>query len=482
MSETPDVVVVGSGPNGLAAAVTMARAGLRVQVFEQSSVVGGGARTAELTLPGFLHDVCSAVHPMALASPFFEAFELTQRVEFVTPPVSYAHLAPSFTGVAYRDLEQTADALGRDGRAWTTLMEPLVRRSRELAELSSAQLFRVPPSISAASRLGRSVAEQGTPLGRFRFRDEVAPALLAGVGAHAIQPFPSLGAAAVGLVLGAHAHAGGWPIPIGGSRAIVDSLAQDLVSYGGEVVLKHRVESLRELPPARCTLLDVSARSFVSLAGGTLPAGYTRRLERFRYGPGVSKVDFALSAPVPWSDPQLADAGTIHIGGSAAHVRFVEREIARGRHVEEPFVLVSQPTRFDGTRAPAGKHVLWAYAHVPAGSTVDQLGTIVRLIERHAPGFRDVILATHSSSAADLAEYNPNYVGGDIAAGASDFRQLVARPTLSTSPWSTPVEGVYLCSSSTAPGPGVHGLCGWNAAKAALRTTFGLPEPRLGVE
>ncbi|MGW9157081.1 phytoene desaturase family protein [Microbacterium sp. NPDC055665] len=481
MSETPDVVVVGSGPNGLAAAVTMARAGLRVQVFEQSSAVGGGARTAELTLPGFLHDVCSAVHPMALASPFFEAFELAQRVEFVTPSLSYAHLAPSFTGVAYRELERTADALGRDGRAWTSLMEPLVRRFRDLADLSSAQLLRVPPSLSAAALLGRSVAEQGSSLGRFRFRDEVAPALLAGVGAHAIQPFPSLGAAAVGLVLGAHAHAGGWPIAIGGSRAIVDSLEQDLVRHGGELVFNHRVGSLRELPPARCTLLDVSARSFVSLADGTLPAGYSRRLERFRYGPGVAKVDFALSAPVPWSDVQLADAGTIHIGGSAAHVRFAEREIARGRHVEEPFVLVSQPTRFDATRAPEGKHVLWAYAHVPAGSTVDQLETIVRLVERHAPGFRDVILATHSSSAADLGEYNPNYVGGDIAAGASDLRQLVARPTLSTSPWSTPVDGVYLCSSSTAPGPGVHGLCGWNAAKAALRTTFGLPEPSLGI-
>jgi phytoene dehydrogenase-like protein len=482
VTDTPDVVVVGSGPNGLAAAVTMARAGLSVKVYEQASEVGGGTRTAELTLPGFLHDVCSAVHPMAVASPFFKAFELTKRLSLVTPSLSYAHLAPGFTGFAYRDLDRTADRLGTDGRAWTSLMRPLVRDIGAVADITSAQVLRLPRSVPTALHLGMSILEQGTRLNTVRFRGDVAPALLAGVGAHAIQPVPSLGAAAVGLVLGAHAHASGWPVPVGGSRAIASALVQDLMHHGGEVVLNHRVDSLRDVPAARCILLDVSARAFLDLAGDRLPAGYRRQVSQFRYGPGVAKVDFALSGPVPWSDPELADAGTVHIGGTAKHVGSVERQVARGTHAEDPYVLISQPTHFDASRAPAGRHVLWAYAHVPAGSTVHQLSTITRMVERYAPGFSDLIMGSHSSTAADLAAYNPNAVDGDIAAGAATMLQMIRRPRVSLSPWTTPLRDVYLCSSSTSPGPGVHGLCGWNAAKTALRKTFGMVEPHLGVD
>lgn len=482
MSAAPDVVVVGSGPNGLAAAVTMARAGLSVTVYERASEAGGGARTEELTIPGYLHDVCSAVHPMALASPFFERFELAKRVEFLTPDLSYAHLAPTFAGLAYRDLDRTADGLGADGRAWKSVMGPLTRQISGLVDLSSGAPLRFPSSLSAAVRLVASVVEHGSPLGTLRFREDIAPALLAGLGAHTVQPMPTFGAAAVGLVLGAHAHARGWPIPVGGSNAIVNALIDDLVRHGGELVLDHQVDTLEALPPARCVMLDVSARGFLNMAHNRLPSGYQRRLSTFQYGPGVAKVDFALAGPVPWSTAELSEAGTIHVGGTATHVGRTEREIARGRHADDPYLLLSQPTRFDPSRAPSGGHVLYAYAHVPAGSTRDQLDTVTRSIERYAPGFRDLIIGTNSATAADLAAHNPNYVGGDIGAGAVTMWQIASRPRLVGSPWTTPIDGVYLCSSSTSPGPGVHGLCGWNAAKAALGKTFGLREPDLRFE
>lgn len=472
-----DAVVVGAGPNGLAAAVTLARAGLRVVVFERAGIAGGGASTAELTLPGFLHDVCSAVHPLALESPFFRAFELERRVDLVTPEMSFAHPLDQGSALAYRDLDRTADALGRDGRAYRSLMRGLVERAHEVAVTTGSSLLRMPRHPLTAALLAFRTAEQGTRLWNARFRGEFAPALLTGVSAHAILPLPSLAAAGAGLALTTYAHARGWPIPVGGSQAMMDALVADLRAHGGELVLHHHVSDLRDLPSSRVQLLDVTPRALLSMAGGRLPDHYRRALGRFRYGNAAAKVDFALSAPVPWRDQALREAPTLHLGGSREEIAAGEREVARGIHPASPYVLVSQPSLFDSSRAPGGAHTLWAYTHVPAGSQLDRAEAVTAQIERFAPGFRDTILAVSSRTAVDLEHHNPNYPGGDIAAGAADFTQLFRRPVVSGRPWRTPVPGLYLCSASTTPGPGVHGLAGWHAALAALRDRFGIDVP-----
>jgi phytoene dehydrogenase-like protein len=478
----PDAIVVGAGPNGLAAAVTLARAGLSVRVLELGRLPGGGARTEELTLPGFLHDVCSAVHPMALASEFFRRFGLADRVPMLVPEISYGHPLPGGgAGIAYHDLERTVDALGPDGPAWRRLFGPLLENLNAVRELTGNQLLRVPRHPVGALLFGLRVLEQGSPLWNVRFRQEVAPALLTGVFAHTIRRLPSLATAGAGLTLATQGHAGGWPVPVGGSQAITDAMVDDLVAHGGELVLDTQVRSLAELPPARVVMLDVTPRALLELAGDSLPSTYAGALRRFRYGNGVAKVDFALSAPVPWQNQELRKAATLHLGGTRAQIARAENTVARGRHAEEPYVLVSQPTVLDPTRAPAGSHLLWTYTHVPSGSTLDQTESIIRQVERFAPGFRDTILATSSRTAEDVAAYDPNDIGGDIAAGAITMWQLVKRPVLSTDPWRTPLDGVYLCSASTPPGPGVHGLAGWNAALSALRTEFGRTEgPELG--
>lgn len=477
MSET-DAIVVGSGPNGLAAAVTLARAGLSVLVLEQADRIGGGARTEELTLPGFKHDVCSAVHPMALTSDFFTRFGLSKRIALRIPEISYGHPLPGGgAGIAYRDLERTVHGLGRDGPAWRQLFAPLVQHYRSLAEFTGDQLLRIPRHPVTAARFGLRVIEQGSALWNLRFSQEVAPALLSGVLAHSIQSFPSLGTAAPGLTLASYAHALGWPVPVGGSGAITQSLADDLLAHGGEIVTGTRVLHITDLPPARLLLLDLTPRALVEFAGELLPSGYTTAMSRFRYGNGVAKVDFALSDPVPWSNAELRLSPTVHVAGTRADIARAENAVARGSYAEQPYVLTSQPTLIDPSRAPEGKHVLWAYTHVPSGSDSDQSQGIIRQIERFAPGFRDTILATSSRTAAQLEQSNPNDVGGDIAAGDVSFRQLVARPVLSTDPWRTPLRGVYLCSASTSPGPGVHGLCGWHAARSALRNEYGIRTP-----
>ncbi|MBN9176828.1 MAG: NAD(P)/FAD-dependent oxidoreductase [Microbacterium sp.] len=471
-----DVEVVGSGPNGLAAAVTLARAGLRVRVYERMAHAGGGASTTESVAPGFWHDTCSAVHPLAVASPFFRAFGLTRRVEFATPEISFAHplhARPGGSGIAYRDLERTVDGLGRDGAAYRRLIAPLAAHALEVARFTGSALLRVPPHPIVTARFGARALTQGSPLWNAGFSGEVAPAMITGVAAHAIVRQPSPVAAAAGLALQTHAHAGGWPIPLGGSQAIADALADDLRAHGGEIVTDHEVASLDELT-ARAVILDVTPRALIRLAGARMPAAYRRRLERFRYGSGAAKVQFALSGPVPWADEQLRDAGTIHLGGSRARISAAERDVLAGRHAASPYVLVSQPSRFDASRAPGEAQALWTYTHVPTGSTVDQTETVTRVIEEYAPGFRDVVIAARGTTAAQLAVDNPNYIGGDIGAGAATFGQLLARPVLSLDPWRTPMPGVYLCGASTVPGPGVHGQSGWFAARSALQHEFGV--------
>ena len=470
-----DAVIVGSGPNGLSAAVTLARAGLAVRVYEREDTIGGGSRTAELTLPGFHHDVCSAVHPMALAGGFFRRFGLEHRIEFAVPELSYGHpLDGGRAALAWRDLDRTVEGLGPDGAAYRRLMAPLVARAARVARFAGSPLLRVPDDPVTALRFGWRALEQGSVAGSTRFTSDLAPSMLAGVGAHAIGRMPSLSAAAAALSLGTYAHARGWPSAIGGSQSIVNALADDLLAHGGSIVTGTEVRSVDELPSARATLFDLTPAGLLSVVGDRMPSGYARRLRRFRRGAGAAKVDFALSGPVPWSNPDLARAGTVHLGGGRAEVARAEQDVAEGRHAESPYVIMAQPSVGDPGRAPAGQHVLWAYTHVPNGSGIDQTEAVTRQIERFAPGFRDVVLAVASKTAVDVERENPNYLGGDIAGGAANFAQLVARPVLSTDPWRTPVPGFYLSSASTPPGPGVHGLAGYYAARSALLHEFGI--------
>lgn len=478
-----DAVVVGSGPNGLAAAVTLARAGLRVQVLEAEQSFGGGSRTLPFGEAGFVRDICSAVHPMALASPFFREFELARRVDFVVPEISFAHgLSPTSAALAYRDLARTAEGLGRDGTAWTRLFSPLVDNIDQVVDLGLNQLLRIPRHPVVAARFGLRVAEQGSPLWNVRFRTAEANALLTGVNAHTLGPMPSLPTAGAGLLLAALGHTVGWPIPRGGSQSIADALADDLRRHGGEILTGVRVRSAGDLPPARATLFDTSARSMAAVLGDRLPAGYRRALARFRYGDGAAKVDFALSGPVPWRNPELRRSPTIHLGGDRSALARSEREVSRGRVPSSPYLLVSQPSLVDDSRAPHGAHSLWTYTHVPRGCEQDMGQVVEDLLESYAPGFKELVVARDSIPASRLSDHDANYIGGDFGAGAVTLTQLVKRPVVSPRPWRTPAEGIYLCSSSSVPGPGVHGMSGWHAARLALTERFGLGPPSLALD
>ena len=481
--------VIGAGPNGLAAAVTLARAGVPVTVFEAAETIGGGTRTAEVVQPGVLHDVCSAVHPMALATGFFREFELTRRMEFAVPEASYANPLDGAAGggadraaIAYRDLGRTASELGRDGAAYARLYRPLLRRLEGVIDFAlGPSMLRGPRDPLAALATALRTFEQGTLLGGLRFSEEAAPALVSGVIAHGIGRMPSLATAGVGTVLGALGHAAGWPVPIGGSRAISDALAADLVAHGGRIRADHAIDDVRELSDFDVKIFDTSARGLVAIAGPLLPRRYRRALSRFAYGDGATKVDFVLDGPIPWADPRVAAAPTVHLGGSRTETAFAELEVSRGRHPQRPYVLLAQPTAFAPARNPAGVDAVWSYTHVPSGSDVDVRRQVIAQIERFAPGFEDRIVAVHQTTAAQLSRYNRNYHGGDFSAGAVTMRQLLMRPVLSADPHRTPAPGVYLASSSTPPGPGVHGLAGWYAARSALRHEYGLPEPSLGL-
>ena len=458
--------IVGGGPNGLSAAVTLARAGLEVTVFERSSRIGGGARTSELTLPGFRHDVCSAVHPTALASPFFRRFGLTDRVPFVIPDASYGHaFADRPAAIAYRDLGRTAAGLGADGPRWRSLFEPLVRDIEGVVDFTGGSLVRLPSRPVTAARFGTRVLESAVST---RLRTTEARALFAGVAAHAAGRIPGLATAGAGMLLAAHGHAGGWGLPLGGSERIIDALAADLLAHGGTIVTDTDVRDLGDLPPAEVTLLDTSARAMLGILGDRLPARYRRAVGRFRYGAAAAKLDLALDGPIPWSDPTLAGVPTVHLGGTRAEIARAENDVARGRHPETPYVLLVQPSTVDSSRAPAGKHVAWLYCHVPAGSPRDMREPLLRRLETYAPGVRDRIIGARSTPATELERYNPNYIGGDFNAGASTAVQFLKRPVISRTPWRTPVPGVYLCSSSTPPGTSTHGMCGYHAARTAL--------------
>lgn len=474
-AERLDAIVIGSGPNGLSAAVTLARAGLSVRVYERNATVGGGLRTEELTLPGFRHDVCSAVHPLALASGFFRRFGLEKRVPFVVPTASYGNpLDGGRVAMAYLDLERTVDGLGVDGPAWRALMEPLVRQADAVAQFTGSQLLQVPRHPLVAARFGLTALAQAGWWWDLPFRTEAPGALLTGVFAHTTLPLPSIAGAAAGLTLATYAHDRGWPVPVGGSQSIADALVADLEAHGGEVVTGTPVESPAELPDARVILFDTHVRDAARLGEDRLSSGYLRRVSRFRDGNGVFKADFALSGPVPWTSPELFETATVHLGGTRRETARSENAVAVGRQSEPPYVLLSQPSLFDATRAPAGKHVLWTYTHVPRGSTEDRTEAIIHRIEQFAPGFRDLIIGTSTMNAVQMEQHNPNYVGGDISAGAPDVGQLIARPVLSAEPWRMPGRGLYLASASAAPGPGVHGLGGYYAARSALRHEFGI--------
>lgn len=477
-----DVAVVGSGPNGLAAAAVMARAGLSVEVHEAADTIGGGVRTAELMQPGHFHDICSAVHPMALASPFFRDFELARRIDLVVPELSFGSpLDGGRAALGYHSLERTVQALGRDGDAYRSLVGPLVNRIDGVMDLTQHQLLRIPRDPLAAALFGLRTAEQGSRLWNTRFKENLAPALLSGVAAHAVSKLPSLSSAGAGLMLTALGHAQGWPIPLGGSASIAAALAADIRAHGGVIHTGAPIESLQELKGVHATLLDVAPRGLLDIAGDRLPAKYRQSLETFRYGNGSCKVDFILSDPVPWAARELADAGTVHVGGTRAELAQAENAVSAGKHPDRPYVLVAQPSRFDSGRAPSGRQILWAYCHVPAGSTRDMGEAVTAQLERYAPGFRDVVVQTRVTTAAELASYNRNYIGGDFSAGIMDVRGLVQRPVVSRIPWRTPAPGVYLCSSSTPPGPGVTGMPGYFAAKHALKDMFGLEVPVLGL-
>jgi phytoene dehydrogenase-like protein len=466
-----DAVVVGSGPNGLAAAIEMARAGWSVCVFEARDTIGGGARSAELTEPGFVHDVCSAIHPLAFASPFFKTLPLSKYgLEWVHPPAAVAHpLDDGTAAVLESSLERTSAGLGPDSRAYTKIFAPLVRHEAELIPEILAPPIHVPRHPLMMLGFGIKAIQSAQKLADRHFTGERARALFAGIAAHGNMPLNVPPTAAAGLLLGMLGHAGGWPLAKGGSQKISDALASYFTSLKGRIVTGTPISSSRDLPSARVILVDITPLQLLRFAGDELPASYRWELQKYQYGPGVFKVDWALNSPIPWRAKECLGAGTLHIGGSMEEIAEAEEAVARGRCPERPFILLAQQSLFDPSRVPPGKQSAWAYCHVPRGSKIDMTERIESQVERFAPGFRDCIRSRHTMNTADLEAYNPNYIGGDISGGVLNFLQIVARPSLRINPYSTPIKNLFICSSSTPPVGGVHGMCGYHAARAALK-------------
>ncbi len=473
MTQT-DAIVVGAGPNGLVAAVVLARAGLRVEVYEAADEPGGGCRTAELTLPGFHHDVCSAVHPLLMASPAFRDIDLAARgVRLLSPAIAFAHPLGGGRAVAVgHEIDDVAASLGADGSAYARLFSPLVRDMDKILPAFLSSMRSVPAHPLAAAGFGLRALPSAQHLAR-RFHTEEGRALVAGTAAHSMLPLTAPLSGVFPRLFTAMAHRYGWPVVEGGSAAVVDALVAELSALGGRIETGHLVKRLDELPPARAVVLDVTPRQLVDMAGDAVPSRYARALSRYRYGPGVCKVDWALRGPVPWEAEACRRAVTVHVGGTFEEIARSEADVNAGRHADRPYCLVVQPGVVDPTRAPAGRHTLWAYCHVPNGSDVDMTERVEAQVERFAPGFRDLVLARSTFTAVATEEHNPSYVGGDINAGAATLRQMLLRPTARWNPYRTAVKGVYLCSAATPPGGGVHGMCGLGAARAALRDLGG---------
>ena len=469
-----DAIIIGSGPNGLAAAITLQQQGLRTLLFEGADTIGGGMRTKELTLPGFRHDVCSAIHPMALASPFFRSLPLAAfGLSFIKPDYAAAHpLHNGETGLLYHSLAETVRGLGADGEAYRRLVEQVIVHWDGLAPDIMGPLS-LPKHPLRLARFGLDALQPASWTAK-RFTTAKAKALWAGMAAHGIQPLSNWTTSAIAIVLSAIGNKYGWQIPVGGSQSIADALLRYYQSLGGEVQTGYWLQDIRELPPHQVLLCDITPRQLLQLKGTGLTAGYRRRLQRYRQGMGVFKVDWALTEMTPFKDLRCQQAATVHLGNTYAEIAEGERLGHLGKRVERPFVLFSQQSAFDPGRAPQGRHTGWAYCHVPQGSTVDYTALIEDQVERFAPGFKDTILARHTFSPAQLEQYNPNYVGGDINGGIMDITQLYSRPILALNPYRTSVENMYICSSSTPPGGGVHGMCGYQAARKALKEHFGI--------
>jgi len=469
-----DAIVVGSGPNGLAAAITMQQEGLSVLLIEGKDTLGGGLRSAELTLPGFIHDVCSAVHPLAVGSPFFDTLPLADHgLSWVYPELAAAHPFDDGTAaVLDSSLTETARLLGSDEKAYLDLMQPLVAEWPSIATDVLGPLH-FPEHPLAMARFGLKALTSATFLAR-RFKTKAAKGLWAGMAAHSIQPLTNLSTSAIGLVLMAAAHLKGWPVPAGGSKEIANALASYFIMLGGRIETGRYIQSLHELPSAKTVLFDVTPKQLLQIAGHKFSSIYKWQLEKYRYGMGVFKIDWALDGTIPFTAPEARKAGTVHIGNTLEEIRLSEQQCWDGVHAEKPFILLAQQSLFDDTRAPEGKHTAWAYCHVPNGSVKDMTTIIEQQVERFAPGFRDLILGRHTMNTAQVEEYNPNYIGGDINGGVIDLGQLFTRPALRSSPYRTSAKGLYICSSSTPPGGGVHGMCGYHAAKRAMKDIFSI--------
>ena len=469
-----DAIVVGSGPNGLAAAITMQRAGLSVLLLEAKDTIGGGMRTAELTLPHFAHDVCSAIHPLAAASPFFKSIPLEQfGLKLIYPNIAAAHPFDDGKAAAlYPSVEQTARALGEDEQAYQKLMAPIVKDWPQLTEDILAPLH-FPKHPIEMVRFGLKAITSADFLAK-RFHSKEAKGLWAGMAAHSMLPLSYAASSAIGLVLMASAHTQGWPLTEGGSNAIAKALASYFVSLGGVIETNFYVRSLDQLPSSHAVLLDVTPKQLLEIAGDKFSSLYKNQLEHYRYGVGVFKIDWALDKPIPFTASECREAGTIHLGNTFEEIATSEKLTAQGKHPEQPFVLLAQQSLFDASRAPEGKHTAWAYCHVPNGSAIEMTEQIEKQVERFAPGFRNLVLARHTMNTSQMEAYNSNYIGGDINGGMIDIKQLFTRPALRLSPYKTSAKGIYICSSSTPPGGGVHGMCGFHAAKKALQDVFNI--------
>lgn len=467
-----DAVVVGSGPNGLAAAITFALAGHQTILFEEKETIGGGMRSAELTLPHFTHDICSAIHPLGISSPFFRSLPLSQYgLKWIQPLAPLAHPFDDGCVLLERSIESTAKNLGIDDKAYKELMVPLVE-SWDLLASDILGPLKWPQHPLKMASFGLKGLRSANGLAKSWFKGEKARGLFAGLAAHSMLPLDKIITASYGLILGILGHAVGWPLPEGGSQSLANALGAYFTSLGGEIVTGVKVNTLADLPVAKAILFDLTPKQLLKIVGDTFPQGFREKLESYRYGPGVFKIDWALNSPIPWKSEECLKAGTVHLGGTIEEITRSENEVWEGKHPEKPFVIVAQQSLFDPTRAPPGKQTVWAYCHVPNGSTVNMTKQIEAQFERFAPGFSKCILARHTMNAMDVERYNPNYVGGDINGGVADIFQLFTRPIAQLVPYATPIKGLYMCSSATPPGGGVHGMCGYNAALSALKVCF----------